>query len=153
MDEAERAARTQMGYLAYRLAQDQQGLRVLLSNAGIKALPEVARKVALARTQVEFGKLVLRDALQDLGGNSDPTGAMLEQLAAYAHDAWAKWMKYLFDKSRANPDGSVTIPAALVTRWQRQMKTDYADLPAADQASDLTEADKMLAIVEGGLHS
>ena len=75
--------------------------------------------------------------------------AIRDALAAYAHDAWSGWMKYLFDKSRRNPDGSVTIPPELVTRWRRQMLTDYADLPAAEQASDLAEADKMLAVLRG----
>ena len=75
--------------------------------------------------------------------------AIRHALAAYAHDAWSGWMKYLFDKSRRNPDGSVTIPPDLVTRWKRQMLTDYADLPAAEQASDLAEADKMLAVLRG----
>ena len=75
--------------------------------------------------------------------------AIRDALAASAHDAWSGWMKYLFDKSRRNPDGSVTIPPDLVTRWKRQMLTDYADLPAAEQASDLAEADKMLAVLRG----
>ena len=71
-----------------------------------------------------------------------------ESLADYAHDAWSGWMQYLFDKSRRNPDGSVTIPPDLVTRWKRQMLTDYADLSANEQASDLAEADKMLTLFQ-----
>lgn len=81
--------------------------------------------------------------------NLDGSGDIREQLAAYAHDAWAGWMRYLFNKAQANPDGTVTLPAWAVARWQRQMNTAYADLPAAEQESDRAEADKMLAIMNG----
>lgn len=70
-----------------------------------------------------------------------------EQLADYAHDAWAGWMAYLFEKSTRNSDGTVTLPAWAVERWTRQMGTDYADLPEQEKESDRAEADKMLAIV------
>ncbi len=71
-----------------------------------------------------------------------------EQLAAYAHEAWSGWMRYMFDKSTTNDDGSVTIPAQLVERWTRQMETNYYSLPESEQKSDLDEADKMLEIAE-----
>jgi hypothetical protein len=74
-------------------------------------------------------------------------GDVREQLAAYAHNAWAGWMMYLFNKAQAHPDGTVTIPAWAVARWQRQMHTAYADLPEAEKASDRAEADKMLALM------
>jgi hypothetical protein len=70
-----------------------------------------------------------------------------ESLAAYAHDAWAGWMCWLFAKSYLNEDGTVTIPASLVERWVRQATTPYADLPEAEKASDRDEADKMLVII------
>lgn len=74
-------------------------------------------------------------------------GMLREALAAYAHDAWAGWTQYVFDKSTANPDGTVTIPAWAVKRWKRQIATAYADLPEDEKASDRAEADRMLAIV------
>jgi len=40
-----------------------------------------------------------------------------EELAAYAHDAWSRWMKYLFDESIEVGDGCYEIPAPLVRRW------------------------------------
>lgn len=73
---------------------------------------------------------------------------MRDALANYAHEAWAGWMRYLFEKSTQNDDGTVTIPAWAVERWTRQMNTAYIDLSAKEQASDLDEADKMLAIVK-----
>jgi len=72
-----------------------------------------------------------------------------EQLAAYAHEAWAGWMGYLFEKSSKNPDGSVTIPAELVERWTRQMGTAYADLPEDEKHSDRVEAIKIMRIFLG----
>lgn len=56
-------------------------------------------------------------------------------------------MKYLFEKSILNEDGTVTIPAWAVERWTRQCITPYATLPEQEKASDRAEADKMLAIV------
>lgn len=77
-----------------------------------------------------------------------------EMLAAYAHEAWSGWMKYLFEKCSVatalmGEDGDVVIPKWAVERWKRQMNTAYADLPYEERASDQNEADKMLAIVEG----
>ncbi len=72
-----------------------------------------------------------------------------ERLARYAHSAWKGWMKYMFSKSNLHPDGSVTIPAEYVQRWQRQMHTAYSDLPAEEQKSDQAEADRIMEIVTG----
>ena len=69
-----------------------------------------------------------------------------EALADYAHEAWSGWMKYLFSKSVSNPDGSVTIPEYLVSRWRWELGTKYKDLPEAIKESDRMEADKILAI-------
>jgi hypothetical protein len=70
-----------------------------------------------------------------------------EKLAEYAHEAWSRWMRYLFSKSIVNSDGSVTIPASVVKRWARQMNTDYLMLLNSEQQSDILEADKMLSIM------
>lgn len=69
-----------------------------------------------------------------------------EQLAEYAHEAWAGWMRYLFEKCEDGPNGTENIPGWAVERWRRQMHTPYADLPEHEKESDRAEADKMLAI-------
>ena len=69
-----------------------------------------------------------------------------EKIASYAHQAWSGWMKYMFSKSQIYSDGSVTIPASLVTRWKRQIDTPYPDLPVQEKLSDLEEADKILSL-------
>ena len=71
-----------------------------------------------------------------------------EQLAAYAHEAWSRWMKYLFEKSTQNPDGTVTIPVWAVERWKRQAETLYDELPNSEKESDRREADSILIICE-----
>jgi len=71
----------------------------------------------------------------------------VEKLADYAHEAWAGWMRFLFRMATTNDDGSVTIPADLVARWQRQTKTPYADLPENEKDSDRAEAMKMMDII------
>jgi len=68
------------------------------------------------------------------------------KLATYAHETWSGWMKYLFEKSAHNADGTVTIPAWAVERWKRQSQTPYNELPEIEKASDLLEADQMLDI-------
>lgn len=70
--------------------------------------------------------------------------SLIEALADHAHQQWADWMHYLFDKSTHNPDGSVTIPPDLVRRWKRQMETSYPHLPENEQKSDREEARKIV---------
>jgi hypothetical protein len=70
-----------------------------------------------------------------------------EQLAAYAHEAWSGWMRYLFRFGEEHDDGSFTITADKVCRWHRQAITPYAELPKSEKDSDRKEADRMLAIV------
>lgn len=76
-----------------------------------------------------------------------PDGEMLrEALAEYAHDAWAGWMKYMFEKGTFNADGTYTMPQWAVERWMRQANTPYADLPPGEKESDRLEADRMIEI-------
>ena len=70
---------------------------------------------------------------------------LVEFLADYAHGAWSDWMKYMFGKSTINADGTCTIPAGLVQRWQRQMNTFYADLSETEKESDRNEARMILS--------
>lgn len=70
-------------------------------------------------------------------------------LSSYAHDAWGEWMRYLFSKSIRNSDGTVTIPAGLVKRWERQMDLFYHELPEEEQKSGMVEAEKMISLMHG----
>lgn len=76
-----------------------------------------------------------------------------EQLAALEHSQWSQWMEYQFDKGTFNSDGTWTMPAWAVERWQRQMRTPYADLPEGEKESDREEADKVLQVILKECHS
>lgn len=71
--------------------------------------------------------------------------AALEVIAAVEHERWSHWQRYLHSQCDAMPDGSLVIPAALATRWDRQMHTPYEDLSDAERASDREQAQHYLA--------
>lgn len=73
---------------------------------------------------------------------------MLTKLADVQHEIWSHWMKYLFEVSIQNDDGTVTIPADKVEHWKRQMVTHYDDLPSKEQESDLEQAEKVMALLK-----
>ena len=72
---------------------------------------------------------------------------MVDKLAEVQHEIWAHWMKYLFDVSTTNKDGSVTIPSDMVRRWKRQISTQYSDLSRMEQESDIEQAQKVLSVI------
>lgn len=74
---------------------------------------------------------------------------MKEQMANKVHEIWAAWMTYVFNRSRQNKDGSVTIPKELVNRWCRQIATPYEDLPDHEKESDNIIAEEILLLVQG----
>jgi hypothetical protein len=73
---------------------------------------------------------------------------MRERLARICHIMWQGWMNYVFEVSRANKDGSVTIPAWAVQRWRRQISTPYVDLSEEEKDSDRREADKIMEVIK-----
>jgi len=73
-----------------------------------------------------------------------------EELAAYAHDAWSRWMSYQIRVSaRVTLTDLRMVPQMIpedFERWSRKMMTYYDDLPDKEKYSDREEADKILAI-------
>ena len=69
-----------------------------------------------------------------------------EDLSNLAHEQWSGWMKYLFEKSIKNIDGTITIPKWAVDRWEKQANTSYVNLSKSEQDSDRCEADKFLKV-------
>ena len=61
---------------------------------------------------------------------------MIEHLASYEHDRWARWQSHVFNKSILNKDGTVTIPKEYVDRWKRQINTNYINLSEEEKESD-----------------
>lgn len=74
-----------------------------------------------------------------------------EELSDLAHRQWTGWMRYLFSKGIKNEDGSFTIPAWAVERWERQVNTDYENLSESEKDSDRNEADKFINVFENYL--
>lgn len=75
---------------------------------------------------------------------------MLTALADVQHEIWSHWMKYLFEVSTQNDDGTVTIPADKVKNWKRQMITSYFDLSEQEKKSDIEQAEKVLSALKNG---
>lgn len=73
-----------------------------------------------------------------------------EKLAEYAHEAWAGWMKWEYEKRLGtswNKDTEIaSYPVQDWDRWRRQMKTPYSELPEHEKESDRNEADRMISI-------
>lgn len=108
--------------------EETRQLRALFNQANPTVEPKLAALVA------------------DCKGKMD---AQREALAAYAHEAWAGWMRYLFEKGDVQGGGGHTIRPSDVERWQRQMEMPYAELPEVEKASDRAQADRILAIMRG----
>lgn len=73
---------------------------------------------------------------------------LLEELAAIEHQRWAHWQKYVHEKAQRQPDGSLVLPADLVERWERQLRTSYQDLTNEEKDSDREQVRKYLPILE-----
>ena len=70
-----------------------------------------------------------------------------EALSDVQHEIWSHWMIWQFSCCQQNDDGSVTIPAAKVERWTRQMNTPYSELSDGERESDRHQADKILKVL------
>lgn len=68
----------------------------------------------------------------------------LEAFADIAHNQWCGWMTFLFSVSKKNEDGTVTIPAGFVERWESQIKRSYNELSEIEKQSDRDEALKYI---------
>ena len=75
------------------------------------------------------------------------------QLAAIEHERWADWQRWLHSQCVKNEDGSLTIPAPLVERWERQIATDFWALSGPEQQSDLDQVDRYWPLLEKFVHA
>lgn len=72
---------------------------------------------------------------------------VIERLADVQHSIWAHWMNYMFKCGTLNDDGTYTLPADRVQRWQRQMNTPYGELSESEKDSDREQVGKVLAVI------
>jgi len=71
----------------------------------------------------------------------------IDRLAAVEHDRWAHWQQYLHDQCERRDDGSLVIPADLVSRWEEQIRTPYGELSLEEQGSDREQVRRYLPTV------
>lgn len=74
----------------------------------------------------------------------------LELNADLEHEIWSSWMRYMFSKGEMNADGSWTMPAWAVERWQRQMNTPYSQLSEKEKEGDRDQVRKHWEVWETG---
>jgi hypothetical protein len=78
---------------------------------------------------------------------------LMEILAALEHERWSHWQRYLHSQCEPNADGSLTIPAGLVSRWTSQMSRDYSKLSEAEKESDREQVRRYLPAIEAALRN
>lgn len=74
-----------------------------------------------------------------------------EQLAAIEHQRWSDWQHWVHTNSRDPGDGTLIIPADLVTRWKRQIATAYEDLSESEKQSDRDQVDRYWPLISAYL--
>jgi hypothetical protein len=76
---------------------------------------------------------------------------LLEALAALEHERWSHWQRYLHSKCIPGSDGSLMIPAELVSRWTVQMSTPYAALSEQEKESDREQVRQTIEVIGAAL--
>jgi hypothetical protein len=71
-----------------------------------------------------------------------------EALADFEHARWSDWQEWVHGRCVQNDDGSLTIPAEDVERWNRQIETDYLELSEEEKDSDRKQVDRYLHLIE-----
>jgi hypothetical protein len=79
--------------------------------------------------------------------------ALVEQLAEVEHERWSHWQRYMHSKCDRAGDGSLTIPAELVHRWEAQMSTPYSELSEQEKESDRDQVRRYLPIIAEALET
>ena len=67
---------------------------------------------------------------------ANPSG-LFEKLAAIEHERWADWQRYVHSKMTPSADDGIwLIGEAFIDRWERQIRTPYAELTEEEKESD-----------------
>ena len=72
----------------------------------------------------------------------------MEELAACEHERWSHWQSYMHSQSEKKTDGTLVIPASLVTRWERLMNTEYRELSEKEKESDREQVRRYIPILQ-----
>jgi len=74
---------------------------------------------------------------------------LIEWLAALSHDQWTGWTRWMMDHWNTTHPGGETFQE----RWQRQMRTPYAELSESEKGSDRQEAQRVIDLLIGYLNT
>jgi hypothetical protein len=74
-----------------------------------------------------------------------------EHLASIEHERWSHWQNYMHEQGQKQADGSLVIPAELVSRWEQQASTSYADLTEREKDSDREQVARYLPVIADAL--
>lgn len=88
--------------------------------------------------------------MEDVSVDSVLNG-LVERLAALEHERWAHWQRYMHSKGQRAADGSITLPADLVQRWERQIETPYDQLSDDERESDREQVRRYLPHIADAL--
>ena len=72
---------------------------------------------------------------------------ILDELANIEHERWSHWQSYMHSQAKRESDGSLSIPADLVVRWERQIATPFEQLSESEKESDREQVRRYLPII------
>lgn len=73
--------------------------------------------------------------------------ASIDALAEVEHKRWAHWQDYMHSKGIVLADGSLVLPADLVARWERQIRTPFDELSETEKESDRRQVQQFIPTV------
>lgn len=74
-----------------------------------------------------------------------------EKLATIEHERWADWQKWVHAQMTdelVNGIPMFCLPIETVVRWQKQIKTPYAQLSSREKASDMEQVDRYWPLIQ-----
>jgi hypothetical protein len=78
-------------------------------------------------------------------------GGLLDVLADIEHERWSHWQRYMHKQATKQADGSLVLPAHLVSRWEKQINTPFASLSEEEKESDREQVRKYLPIIASAI--
>ena len=87
-----------------------------------------------------------KDIVEDNGKSVE--SELIERLSFNEHLRWTKWQRHVHASCEQNEDGSLTIPKEKVARWERQIVTDYENLPEPEKEADRRQVRQILNIIK-----
>ena len=85
------------------------------------------------------------------GAETVVSNDLLEKLSDIEHQRWCHWQRFMHDQGKRMPDGSLLLPAGLVSKWDRLIETPYSKLTDKERESDREQVHRYLPTVVQGL--